>query len=451
MNEYHLLVVDDELNRCKMLDYKLRKAGYKVSFTTSPVKSIDIFKSENIDLVITDIRMGEMGGIQLIKELKNIDPLINVILITAYGKDINLLHSALRCGAFEFLEKIDDIDILLNIIEKAIHDRKMKQNYTFYKEKYIESKENILIGEDEKIKNIKEIIKSVAPTDSTVLITGESGTGKEIVARMLHDQSTRRNENFVIVNCAAINENLLESELFGHKKGSFTGAYTNKDGLFKVAHKGTIFLDEIAEMPASMQVKLLRVIQEKEITPIGSVETIPVDVRIITATNKIIEQEIDENRFRSDLFYRINVIRIDMPSLRERRNDIKILFDHYIAEYAKKYGKKIDLINDNVYKKLINYDWPGNVRELINIIERILVIKSDGHISAKDILINDSIKLSRTGSKEIDDESICSLEKMEQQMIRKALSSVNGDKKKAAEILGVNVSTLYRKMKKYEE
>ncbi len=450
MNDNHILIVDDDLNRCKMLDYKLKKSGYRVSFTVNPVEAIDIFKAENIDVVISDIRMQEMGGIELLNELKNIDPMINVILITAYGRTSDMLLEALRGGAFEFLEKIEDIDILTGIIEKALKDREIKLNYSYYKEQYNEGEKNILVGKDKKIEEIRNIVKSISATDSTVLITGESGTGKEIIARMVHNQSNRKNHNFVSVNCAAINENLLESELFGHKKGSFTGAYTNKDGLFKVAHKGTIFLDEIAEMSTSMQVKLLRAIQEREICPIGSVESIPIDVRIVTATNKDIEKEVSAGRFRNDLFYRINVIRINLPPLRERCEDISLLFDYYLDKYLKRYNKKIKLVDDSVYMKLKKYSWPGNIRELMNIIERVIVIKQNDTIYAEDILIDSNENTDNHISVDYANENLSSLEQMEIEMINKALTMNNDDKKKASKMLGINLSTLYRKLKKYE-
>lgn len=449
MNENHVLIVDDDVNRCKMLDYRLQKAGYRVTYTTDPVEAVDIFKAQNIDVVISDIRMQSMGGIELLNELKNIDPMINVILITAFGKTSEMLLEALRGGAFEFLEKIEDIDLLTGVVEKAIKDREIKLNYSYYKEQYDEGEDNMLIGNNEQIDAIRQTVKNIAPADSTVLITGESGTGKEIVARMIHDMSGRRNKNFVSVNCAAINENLLESELFGHKKGSFTGAYTNKDGLFKIAHKGSIFLDEIAEMSTQMQVKLLRVIQEREISPIGSVETIPVDARIIAATNKDIESEVENSTFRKDLFYRINVIRIHMPPLRERRDDIKLLFDYYVKKYAAKYNKHIDHIERDVYNVLSSYGWPGNVREMMNIIERIIVIKQDNSISKKDIPLE-----IKTHKKHIEltgnTDRAMNLEYMEKAMIERALNICDGDKASAARMLGINPSTLYRKLKKYD-
>ncbi len=446
MIKYHILIVDDEINRCKMLEYTLTKKGYSITYTTDPFKAISIFKRENIDLVISDIKMRKMDGIQLLGELKRIDPFINVILITAYGKDDELLLKALRNDAFDFLEKIEDIDLLLNVIKKAIENREIKLNYTYYKNKDLKGNEVELIGKSKSITEIKNVIKSIAPTDSTVLITGESGTGKEIVARMIHGLSKRGDNNFVSINCGALNPNLLESELFGHKKGSFTGAYTNKDGLFKVANKGTIFLDEIAEMDFAMQVKLLRVLQEREFSPIGSVNSISVDVRIIAATNKNIEEEVKNGKFRQDLFYRLNVLRIHLPPLRQRKADIKILFNYYVNYFAKKYNKHIENIDEEVYSYLKLYSWPGNVRELINIVERIIVINSTHKITVKDIPLNlpkNSVNFSES--------TIVPLSQLEQMEIEKALLFTKGDKKKAALLLGINLSTLYRKLQKYEK
>lgn len=445
---YHIMVVDDDINRCKMLDYKIRKAGYKVTYTTEPLKAIDIFREENIDAVVSDIRMSDMGGIELLGELKKIDPLINVILITAYGKDASLILEALRKGAYEFIEKIDDIDLLMNIIVRAIEDREIKIYYRYYKEQSGQNTGTKLIGKNKNIQEIIETVKNIARTDSTVLITGESGTGKEIVAKMIHNCSERAERNFISVNCAAINSNLLESELFGYKKGAFTGAYTNKDGLFKVANNGTLFLDEIAEMEPAMQAKLLRVIQEKEITPIGSTETIPVNVRIVSATNKDIEEEVKKGNFRMDLFYRLNVIRIDILPLRERREDIREIFDHYIEEFSIRYGKLIRKVHPDVYKKLENYDWPGNVRELMNVIERLIVIQKDDQILPKDIPLDISNNERRNKPNEELPMS-GTLQEMEMRMIIKALELERGDKKAAAAKLGINLSTLYRKLKNY--
>ncbi|MDD3804032.1 MAG: sigma-54 dependent transcriptional regulator [bacterium] len=445
MTKYHLLVVDDDVNRCKMLEYKLKKADYKVTYSTSPKTALEIFNRENIDLVISDIRMGEMTGIELLRELKKIDPLVIVILITAYGKDAELLLNALRSDAFDFLEKVEDIDLLSSIIERGIKSREEKIGFAYLKNIQTAKSESEFIGENKKIRDILKVVKNVAPTDSTALITGESGTGKEIIAKMIHNLSKRRDNNFISFNCAAINANLIESELFGYKKGAFTGAYTNKDGLFKVADKGTIFLDEIAEMDTNMQAKLLRVIQEREITPIGSTESIPVDVRIISATNKNIEEEVKNNKFRLDLFYRLNVIRIDIPPLRERKEDIQQIFNYYVDKYSARYSRKISKINADVYGKLERYKWPGNVRELMNVIERIMVIKNDNEIKADDLSM---IDLSSGGDKECD-MKIDTLENMEKVMIKRVLKKRENDKKAAAKDLGINLSTLYRKIAQY--
>ncbi|MGE3062865.1 MAG: sigma-54-dependent transcriptional regulator [bacterium] len=445
MTKYHLLVVDDDINRCKMLEYKLKKADYKVTYSTSPKTALEIFNRENIDLVISDIRMGEMTGIELLKELKKIDPLVNVILITAYGKDAELILSALRNDAYDFLEKVEDIDLLTSIIERAIKSREEKIGFAYLRNVQTVKNEVEFVGDDKKIREIIKVVKNVAPTDSTALVTGESGTGKEIIAKMIHNLSKRRDNNFISFNCAAINANLIESELFGYKKGAFTGAYTNKEGLFKVADKGTIFLDEIAEMDTNMQAKLLRVIQEREITPIGSTDSMAVDVRIISATNKNIEEEVRNNKFRLDLFYRLNVIRIDIPPLRERGSDIPMIFNYYVDKYSTRYSKKITKINADVYDKLKNYRWPGNVREMMNVIERIMVIKTDSIIKTDDLsMIDLSANESGDSGRELD-----TLENMEKKMIFLALKKTNNDKKTAAKILGINYSTLYRKLNQY--
>uniref|UniRef100_A0A7C3J672 Sigma-54-dependent Fis family transcriptional regulator n=1 Tax=candidate division WOR-3 bacterium TaxID=2052148 RepID=A0A7C3J672_UNCW3 len=445
MNKYHILIVDDDLNRCRVLDYRLKKFGYKTTYTTNPKDALEKFKDENIDLVISDIKMQEMSGIELLKKLKEIDPLVNVILITAFGKTQELLLEALRNGAFDFLEKVEDSDYLIEIVERGLKNRDEKLNYLYLKEKVIFEIPSEFIGEDEKIKKILKNINDISKTDSTVLITGESGTGKELIARMIHKNSKRRDNNFVSFNCAALNPNLIESELFGYKKGAFTGAYTNKDGLIKVADMGTLFLDEISEMDISLQAKLLRVLQEREVVPVGSTDPIPVDVRIISATNKNIDDEVKKNNFRLDLFYRLNVIRIDLPPLRERKEDIPKIFDYYVDFYSKKMGKVIKRIDPSVYDLLKDYSWPGNVRELMNIVERIIVIKDNSEIKKSDIPQLSILKVQQT-SKGFTPQKIDDVEK---KLIEDTLKFYNYDKKQASIALGINISTLYRKIKDY--
>ncbi|HAF08097.1 MAG: sigma-54 dependent transcriptional regulator [bacterium] len=445
MNKFHILIVDDDLNRCRVLDYKLKKFGYKTTYTTNPKDALEKFKDENIDLVISDIKMQEMSGIELLKKLKEIDPLVNVILITAFGKTQELLLDALRNGAFDFLEKVEDSDYLIEIVERGLKNRDEKLNYLYLKEKASFEIPSEFVGEDEKIKKILKNINDISKSDSTVLITGESGTGKELIARMIHNNSKRRDKNFVSFNCAALNPNLIESELFGYKKGAFTGAYTNKDGLIKVADMGTLFLDEISEMNVSLQAKLLRVLQEREVVPVGSTDPIPVDVRIISATNKNIDEEVKKNNFRLDLFYRLNVIRIDLPPLRERKDDIPKLFDFYVDFYSKKMGKVIKRIDPSVYDILKEYSWPGNVRELMNIVERIIVIKDNSEIKKSDIPQLSILKVQQPSNGFIPKK----IEDVEKKLIEDTLKFYNYDKKKASIALGINISTLYRKIKDY--
>jgi len=445
LNKFHILIVDDDLNRCRVLDYKLKKFGYKTTYTTNPKDALEKFKDENIDLVISDIKMQEMSGIELLKKLKEIDPLVNVILITAFGKTQELLLDALRNGAFDFLEKVEDSDYLIEIVERGLKNRDEKLNYLYLKEKASFEIPSEFVGEDEKIKKILKNINDISKSDSTVLITGESGTGKELIARMIHNNSKRRDKNFVSFNCAALNPNLIESELFGYKKGAFTGAYTNKDGLIKVADMGTLFLDEISEMNVSLQAKLLRVLQEREVVPVGSTDPIPVDVRIISATNKNIDEEVKKNNFRLDLFYRLNVIRIDLPPLRERKDDIPKLFDFYVDFYSKKMGKVIKRIDPSVYDILKEYSWPGNVRELMNIVERIIVIKDNSEIKKSDIPQLSILKVQQPSNGFIPKK----IEDVEKKLIEDTLKFYNYDKKKASIALGINISTLYRKIKDY--
>jgi two-component system response regulator PilR (NtrC family) len=370
-----ILVVDDETSMRQLLEITLRKEGYRVTTARSGSKAVEAFEKSPYDLVISDIKMPDMSGVEVLRHVKGVAPETPVIMITAYSSAETAVD-ALRLGAYDYIAKPFKVDELKTTIKNALEKKQLKEEVVSLK-RTLREKHGLdaILGTSPQMIKLFELIESVAPTNSTVLITGESGTGKELAARAIHVNSTRRDQPFVSINCGAVPETLLESELFGHLKGSFTGATTNHKGLFEVAHNGTILLDEIAEMSTSMQVKLLRVLQEKKIRRIGATEEIEVDVRIIAATNKNLDEMVEQKTFREDLFYRLNVIPIHMVPLRERREDVPMLAEHFLAKANQSMNKQIAKISDEAMDLLTKSDWPGNVRELENVIERAVALE----------------------------------------------------------------------------
>lgn len=375
-----ILIVEDEKNVRETLDISL-KGDYNLYLASDGKKALDLISKRSIDLVLLDIRLPEINGMDLLKQIKDINKSIPVIMLTAV-KTADSAVAAMKLGAYDYIVKPFDIKELMMLMEKALEKRNLEQE-NIYLRTELEKTGGFekIIGKSEKMKKIFDVIKSVAKGDSTILITGESGTGKELVARAIHNQSIRANKLFVPVNCAAIPENLLESELFGYEKGAFTGAYERHLGKFEIANSGTIFLDEISTMPLPMQAKLLRVLQERAIDRVGGTHPIEIDVRVISATNIDLKFEVDNKRFRSDLYYRLNVIPINVPPLRERREDVVLLINYFLDKYTKEFGKKIAGISKDAMEALKSYPWPGNVRELENLIERLVVLNEDGAIS----------------------------------------------------------------------
>ena len=370
----HLLVVDDEKSICEMLDIALRKQGHRVETVTSLEMARRRLLSNIYDIVITDIKLPQGSGLDVLQHVRETQPETLVILVTAYAS-VDSAVQALNLGAFRYIIKtpnlVDEVGVT---VARGVEDRSLRQENRALKRELRKSLDSLL-GVSPPIKTLKELVATVAPTNSTILITGESGTGKELVARAIHAASGRWDRPFVSVNCGAFPETLLESELFGYVKGAFTGATTNKKGLFEYADTGTLFLDEVAEMSLAMQVRLLRVLQERLVRPVGASEEVPVDVRLIVATNKDLHQRVQEGSFREDLYYRISVIPVELPPLRERREDIPLLAVHFLKKFARAMNKPVHKIDEPAMKCLERYDWPGNVRELENALERAVALE----------------------------------------------------------------------------
>lgn len=448
-----LLIIDDEKGLLEVLNVVFRKEGYEVRTATSGAEGLDILNSKAIDLVITDIRMPHISGMEVLKYVKENQPEIPVIVITAYGSIAQAVE-ALKAGALDYIVKPFDVEELKILVARGLERKHLEQENILLKkdlkEKY---KFENMIGKSRLMQEIYLLIDKVAGTDSTVLVTGESGTGKEMAARAIHSLSRRKDKPFVTINCAALPENLLESELFGHTKGSFTGAISDKKGMFEVAHKGTLFLDEIGEMSPWTQVKLLRALQERKIRRVGGTEEIPVDVRVIAATNQDLKKRIEEGKFREDLYYRLNVISFEMPPLRSRVEDIPLLTQHFLQKYCQQMGKKMKRLAPEVVGIFEQYPWPGNIRELENVIERIVAIEDRETITPACLppemlgLVKREEKMVELGpgfdlNRHLDD--------LAKKYIIKALEKSGGRMKKAAPLLGVSYRTLRYLIDKYD-
>ncbi|OGU35696.1 MAG: Fis family transcriptional regulator [Ignavibacteria bacterium RIFOXYB2_FULL_35_12] len=446
---HKILVVDDEEIIRESLSFVLKKEGYLVEEAENGKAAYDKIVASSFDVVITDLEMPGMKGIQLVEEIQKLNIQTSIIIITAYGS-LDTAISALRNGASDYILKpieFDEILIKINrlfeikdiLLENRILKKEIQRTYDY---------ENI-VGKSPLIKNIYDMIETVAETESTVLVTGKSGTGKELVARALHFKSKRKNKAFIPVNCGAISENLIESELFGHKRGAFTGAISDKEGFFKAADGGTLFLDEVSELPLNLQVKFLRVLQEREFTPVGTTSPISVSIRFIASTNRDLKQEIKNGKFREDLFYRLNVIEINIPSLKEREDDIPVLADHFLNKYRKEMNKNIKGIDNDAIRALMGYEWKGEVRELENVIERAVIFAKEDYITLKDlpnVFRPNDIIVNHFTSGSLDD----SVKSFERDYIVRALENNDFDKEKTADVLKVGLSTLYRKMKELD-
>ncbi len=446
----NILVVEDEELMRSILRQLLEDENYKVFTADSAENALEIFSANDIAVTLTDIKMAGMDGIELLAQIKAIDEESPVIIMTAYSS-VDSAIAALRRGAFDYITKPFVNEDLLQTVRNAVRTKELfRENRNLRREISRNYSFGEIIGTSEELKSVFRLVEKVADTSASVLIEGESGTGKELIARAIHYKSRRAAQPFLAVNCGALPESLLESELFGHTKGAFTGAIADKKGLFRSTGGGTLFLDEIGEMPSVLQVKLLRALQEHEVTPVGSSTPVKFDARIIAATNKNLETEVAENRFREDLFYRLNVIEITLPPLRARREDVPLLAKYFVGKIAKQQNAPEKSITPEAMSVLINHKWTGNVRELENAIERSFILSSD------EIELENLPPKIRAGAKNTletrdSENSRPTLEDVERRYILEILKAVGEDKSAAAEILGIDLSTLYRKLKRYEE
>jgi DNA-binding NtrC family response regulator len=437
-----VLVVDDEVIIRNSLRDWLTDTGYQIFTAENGAQALEIIQQEGLRIVVADLVMPGMDGIELMKRAKEVSPDVEVIIVTAYGS-IPTAITAMREGAYDYIEKPFCPERAEILIEKLVeHQELVEENLSLHQKLEERYRFENIIAKSPKMQQVIEVIKVVARSNATVLITGETGTGKEVVAQAIHSQSHRRGKPFVAVSCAALPESLLESELFGHEKGSFTGAYAQKKGKFEVANRGTLFLDEIGEMSTNIQVHLLRVLEEKEFTRVGGNEPIKVDVRVISATNRDIKQAVASGRFREDLYYRLNVVNIELPPLQERREDIPLLAQHFLKKFAVENQKEIAGFSPEATDFLLRYDWPGNVRELENTIERAVILAQNPLIEVAD-LPQQNLVPAHPISPEI------SLKQVEKNHILNVLTETGGNYTEAARILGISRMTLYNKAKAY--
>jgi two-component system response regulator AtoC len=452
MQSENILIIDDDSGLRKSLSAFLRKNGYNIKTAPSGEVGLNIIKEEKIDLVLLDIRMPEMDGITTLKKIQDLNTTLNVIIITGFGS-IETAVEAMKNGAIDYVKKPFNLKQLLDKINTAL-----KVNYLVIKD-YQNKEESDkrysfqnIIGKSQKMQQIYQMIEKIADKNVTVLITGESGVGKEIVARAIHQTSLRKDKPFIKVNCAALPQQLLESELFGHEKGSFTGAVKQKKGMFELADQGTILLDEIGDMSLVTQAKILRVLQEHKFQRVGGEKTIEVNVRIIASTNVNLQEAISSNKFREDLYYRLNVVRLNIPSLKNRREDIPLLTNNFIKEYNDKHDKKIKGVTPEAMRLLMTYDWPGNVRELRNICEQAVVLTDDNIITNDDLPAE--IRESAFTVDDSDNQSLKDITKnltseIEKNIIEETLAENDGNRNDTASQLGITVRTLYNKIKEY--
>lgn len=441
--KFNILIIDDEKNIREGLGAALEMDGYTVFLAADGKQGLEILERGDIDLVITDLKMPEVSGEEILAKVTGETPGIPVIVLTGHGT-IDSAVDAMRKGAYDFLTKPVNLDRLSLLVKRALERREISLQNSVYR-KEIEGKTTFenMIGKSHEIQKVFDLVKKVAPSKASVLITGESGVGKEMIANALHNLSPRKDKPFIKVHCAALSDSLLESELFGHEKGAFTGAIAMKRGRFELAHEGTIFLDEIGEISQNVQVKLLRVIQERKFERVGGEETLDVDVRIIAATNRNLEEEIKKGNFREDLYYRLNVVNINVPPLRERKDDIPIMVNNFIRKFSKENNKNITTVDTKAKNALYSYDWPGNIRELRNCIEGAVVIAEGNTLRLEDL--PPAVRKSQENSS-ISIPAGTDMDTAEKIIIRETLLFCQGNKSKTAQVLGIGRKTLHRKL-----
>ncbi|MDK9708331.1 MAG: sigma-54 dependent transcriptional regulator [Desulforhopalus sp.] len=450
----HVLIVDDDSNHLKILQTIVRSWGYQVSVADDGSVAVEKVKERPFDLVLMDVRMTRMNGIEALRHIKQYNPAIPILIMTAYSS-VDTAVEALKAGAYDYLIKPLDFEVLKLSLSRTLEHSGLKaENATLKSKMGADYDLKNIIGKSKPMKELVEMLAMIAPSEATVLITGKSGTGKELIAKSIHHNSRRKDQSLVVVNCAALTETLLESELFGHEKGAFTGADKRREGRFMLADKGTIFLDEIGETSAAMQAKLLRVIQEREIQRVGGEETLSVDVRILAATNRNLEEEVKSGKFREDLFYRLNVVTLRVPPLCERQDDIPLLAQYFLEKFATKNHKQVKGFSPLAMDMLLKHAWPGNVRELENTIERAVILLLDAHITEKELPA--TITDAYTEKSDWVEQSVAPtvaairpLEEIEREAILATLEDSGGNKSVTAKNLGINRKTLYKKLKEY--
>jgi len=456
MAPWRILIVDDEQSICDVLSISLKKEGYVVSSEVNPRRALERLKREPVDLVLQDLKMPEMDGIDLLREIKKLREETVVIIMTAYTTWDRAVE-AMRLGAYDYIKKPFDTQIdIKGTIARALSSRDQQIQFARTFDEML-GRIGLVVGYSKAMKTVRDLIQRAAPTDSTVIIQGESGVGKELIARALHYGSPRSGKPFIAVNCGALTETLLESELFGHSRGSFTGAVSDKVGLVEVAHTGTLFLDEVSEMSPLLQVKVLRLLEEKEFKPVGSVTTKRVDVRFITATNKDLELAIQQNEFRKDLFYRLNVIPIHIPPLRERRDDIPILAEHFLGKYSKDMKRAGKRFAPEVKEAMMRHPWPGNIRELENAVQRSIALSDGDIITAKDLLETaaptpDLRSVAAATARAIGEEGLdldATMTDIEVGYLKRALEMTGGNYTKAAQLLRMSLRSFRYKLQKF--
>ena len=445
-----ILVVDDDLAHRTMLKKLLGGWGYDVSEADDGSSAIDAVNQRAFDLILMDIRMLKVSGIEALEQIKIINPAIPVIIMTAYAS-VETAVDTLKKGAYDYLTKPLDFDELQIAINRATEHNRLKKENEYLKERLGQKFDTQnMIGRSPLMVKLLETVAQVAATEATVLITGKSGTGKEMIANAIHYNSQRKDAPFIKINCAALTESLLESELFGHEKGAFTGADKRREGKFRQADGGSIFLDEVSEMSPAMQVKLLRVLQEREITRVGGAEVIAINVRVIAASNKDLKKEMEQKRFREDLFYRLNVVALQVPVLLDRREDIPLLAQHFLEMFAAKNKKDIKGFTPQSMEKLVKYAWPGNVRELMNAVERAVVLSRAEYIDAEELALLMADSPNASGIEQPAVPENMPLDEVEKRSILEAISACSGNKSEAARRLGITRKTLRKKLDKYE-